>query len=145
MPISIGATQSRSSSAAPEGICGSRACSINPARAAASWLVPIAFVGDLLVPGVIGGWRGLARAEALLDSASAIFLCSISTRVLLPPPRNVARIECRRDSILLGRLSTSIEGGQGSMVSLMIESASEFAISYSFNSYTHRSVGHHDK
>lgn len=59
----------------------------------------------------------------------------MSTNVLFPPPRNVDRIECSRDRMLLGRLSNSQSGARGNIVSFMMESAREFAISYSFSSY----------
>lgn len=59
----------------------------------------------------------------------------MSTNVLFPPPRNVDNMECKRYRILFGRLSISNSEARGSIASFMIESASEFAISYSFSSY----------
>lgn len=59
----------------------------------------------------------------------------MSTNVLFPPPRNVDNIECSRYRILFGRLSNSNSEARGSIASFMMESASEFAISYSFSSY----------
>lgn len=99
--------------------------------------------GCLLIPGAVGDCNGFAKIGALLVSASAIFLYSMSTKVLFPPPRNVDRIECNRDRILLGRLSNSHVGARGSMVSFMMESANEFAISYNFNSYNPSAVMPH--